>query len=124
MKKLSDADIEQMIAGEFSPNERIVRRCVNAHLRLPQNAQTKAPPPPTHATLDLHQHTIEQAWSEIMDLATSGVKHATIITGASGVLKSLFQQWASDSILAPHIVSVRALNNGSFAVQFRRIFAD
>ena len=59
-----------------------------------------------------------------MELATSGVRDATIITGASGILKIKFQQWARDSILAPYIVSWHALNNGSFAVKFRKRRAD
>ncbi len=121
MKKLTDNDIEQMVAGEFRPDSAAVRRSVRGALHL----STRIPDAPTVApervTLDLHQHTVEQAWDKIFSLATSGTKHATIITGASGILRGLFQQWARESILSPYIVSFRALNNGSFAVQFRKV---
>ena len=66
-------------------------------------------------------HTVEQAWGEIMEIATSGAKDAKIITGASGILKIKFQEWVQTSILAPYIVSCIPLNNGSFAVKFRKI---
>ncbi len=123
MKQLSDADIEEMIAGEFAPDADAVRRTVRSDLHM----STRVPQPaaaPRRETLDLHEHTVEQAWGAIMELATSGVKYATIITGASGVLKPLFQKWVRDSLLTPYVVSSSALNNGSFAVQFRKINTD
>lgn len=117
MRELSDKDIAEMIGAEFTPDTTTHRK-VRAELHL----STRIPKPtniPDHVTLDLHMHTVEQAWNEIMDLAVSGTKHATIITGASGILKIKFQQWARDSILSPHIASFEPLNNGSFAVNFR-----
>ncbi len=120
MKQLTDLDIEQMIGAEHTPDDIATRRAVRAELhlstRIPHNRQT----PPPHATLDLHQLIEEQAWSAIMDLATSGTRTATIITGASGILKIKFQQWARDSILSPYIVSYTPINNGSFAVKFKK----
>lgn len=120
MKQLTDLDIEQMIGAEHTPDDIATRRAVRAELhlstRIPHNRQT----PPPHATLDLHQLTEEQAWSAIMDLATSGTRTATIITGASGILKIKFQQWARDSLLSPYIISFTPINNGSFAVKFKK----
>lgn len=120
MKRLSDADIEQMAGAEFAPDLRSVNKSVRAQLRLRRLVGKEDTPVPEHAVIDLHQHTEEQAWNKIMNLATSGVRTAVIITGASGILKTKFQQWARDSILAPHILSWEPVNNGSFAVRFRR----
>ncbi len=121
MKRLSDSDIERMADGEFSPNHDIVRRGVRAELKLSELIPAKTESLPKHVVLDLHHKTEEQAWNEIMRLATSGVRNATIITGASGILKIKFQQWAQESLLSPYIISVSPLNNGSFAVKFKRI---
>jgi hypothetical protein len=68
----------------------------------------------------LHQLTEEQAWERIMSVATSGARSATIITGASGILKIKFQQWAQDSLLSPYIISWKPVNNGSFEVKFKK----
>ena len=121
MKQLTDLDIEQMIGVEHTPDDVATRRAVRSELhlstRIPHTRQT----PPLHATLDLHQLTIEQAWNAIMNLARSGTRTANIITGASGILKIKFQQWARDSLLSPYIVSYTPTNNGSFAVKFKKI---
>ena len=121
MKQLTDFDIEQMIGTEHAPDDIATRRAVRSELhlstRIPHTRQT----PPLHATLDLHQLTEEQAWNAIMDLATSGTRTANIITGASGILKIKFQQWARDSLLSPHIISFAPINNGSFAVKFKKL---
>lgn len=120
MRRLSDQDIADMIGAPFAPDDDATRRRVRGELHLSR----RIPKPeqiPSHATLDLHMHTVEQAWGEIMELATSGVRSATIITGASGILKIKFQEWARESILAPHIISFQPLNNGSFSVRFRKI---
>lgn len=121
MKRLSDSDIERMADGEFSPNHDIVRRGVRAELKLSELIPAKTESLPKHVVLDLHHKTEEQAWNEIMRLATSGLRNATIITGASGILKIKFQQWTQESLLSPYIISVSPLNNGSFAVKFKRI---
>lgn len=121
MKRLSDSDIERMADGEFSPNHDIVRRGVRAELKLSELIPAKTESLPKHVVLDLHHKTEEQAWNEIMRLATSGVRNATIITGASGILKIKFQQWTRDSLLSPYMISALPLNNGSFAVKFKRI---
>lgn len=121
MKRLSDSDIERMADGEFSPNHDIVRRGVRAELKLSELIPAKTESLPKHVVLDLHHKTEEQAWNEIMRLATSGVRNATIITGASGILKIKFQQWTQESLLSPYIISVSPLNNGSFSVKFKRI---
>lgn len=120
MKKLTDADIANMVGAEFAPNSDATRRTVRAELKLSKRIPQIAPQIPEHAILDLHRHTVDQAWDEIMNLATSGVRRATIITGASGVLKPLFIQWATESILTPYIISVTPINNGSFDVVFRK----
>lgn len=120
MKHLSDTDIMNMANAEFTPDVRDEHRRVCAKLRLNERIRAPKNIPQTHATLDLHQHTEEQAWNEIMLLAQSGVRRATIITGASGILKIKFQQWAHDSILSPYIISISPINNGSFDVRFHK----
>ncbi len=120
MKQLSDTDIEQMSDGVFIPDDAAARKSVRAELKLSKRIPAESSPLPKQAVLDLHQHTEEQAWNEIMNLANSGVRQATIITGASGVLRVKFPQWATESILAPHILSAESLNNGSFSVKFKK----
>ena len=120
MKQLTDTDIEQMIDADFAPNDTKTRRAVRSELQLSRRIPHTPHTPPAHATLDLHQLTEEQAWSAIMSLAQSGTRTANIITGASGILKIKFQQWARDSILSPYIISFKPINNGSFAVRFRK----
>ena len=119
MRQLTDIDIEQMIGTEHAPDDVSTRRAVRAELhisrRIPHTKHI-----PEHATLDLHQLTEEQAWTAIMDLATSGTRSANIITGASGILKIKFQQWARDSILSPYIISFTPINNGSFFVKLKK----
>ena len=120
MRNLSDQDIADMIGAPFAPDDGATRKQVRSELKLSK----RIPKPvqvPSHTVLDLHMHTIEQAWSEIMEIAKSGTKSATIITGASGILKIKFQDWVRDSVLSPYIVSCTPLNNGSFAVKFRKI---
>ncbi len=121
MKQLSDTDIERMLNTDFIPDENMVRRSVRTDLHLATLIPVAPAPLPKHAVLDLHNKTEEQAWNEIMQLAKSGVRNATIITGASGILKIKFQQWARDSLLSPYMISALPLNNGSFAVKFKRI---
>lgn len=120
MKQLTDTDIEQMIGTDFTPDYAQTRRMIRSELQLSRRIPNMPHMPPAHATLDLHQLTEEQAWSAIMSLAQSGTRTATIITGASGILKIKFQQWARDSILSPYIASFAPINNGSFTVKFRK----
>lgn len=121
MKRLSDADIEKMSDGVFVPDGERTVKSVRAELKLSTRIPQEAKPIPNRVVLDLHQHTEEQAWNEIMELAKSGVRNATIITGASGILHAKFPQWATESILAPYIASTKPINNGSFDVKFKRI---
>ena len=120
MKHLSDTDIERMIDGEFIPDTRNTQRSVRAQLHLSALMPNDDTYIREHAILDLHQLTEEQAWNAILELAKSGVRNATIITGASGILKIKFQQWASDSVLSPYIISFAPINNGSFSVKFKK----
>ena len=120
MKQLTDTDITEMISSEFHPNDSDTIRTVRRELHLSTRIPLPARPAPLHTTLDLHQLTEEQAWDKIMRLAQSGTRSANIITGASGILKIKFQQWATDSILSPYIVSFSPINNGSFSVKFKR----
>ena len=120
MKQLNDSDIEHMIEGEFIPNTRDTQRSVRAQLHLSALMTNDDTYIPERASLDLHQLTEEQAWNAILELAKSGVRNAIIITGASGILKMKFQQWASDSVLSPYIVSWQPINNGSFSVKFKK----
>ena len=120
MRQLSDSDIAEMIGMDFKPDDDSTRHNVRSELHL----STRIPKPqniPLHTSLDLHMHTIEQSWNEIMESATSGTSAATIITGASGILKIKFQDWVRDSLLTPYIKSCTPLNNGSFAVTFAKL---
>jgi len=85
MKQLTDTDIAAMIGAEFHGDDIDTRRAVRSELQLSKRIPRESPTAPTHAILDLHQLTEEQAWSAIMDLATSGTRTANIITGASGI---------------------------------------
>lgn len=120
MKQLTDRDIMEMIGEQFTPNDTDTRHIIRRELQLSRRIPYAPPAPQKHATLDLHQLTEEQAWAAIMELAQSGTRTATIITGASGILKIKFQQWARDSLLSPHIVSFSPINNGSFSVKFKK----
>ena len=120
MKHLTDKDIEQMGNQTFVPADDI-KNSVRKQLHLSTRITPPAPPVPKHTVLDLHNLTEEQAWNAIMELAKSGTRDATIITGASGILKIKFKQWATDSILTPYIISVTPINNGSFDVKFKKI---
>lgn len=120
MKHLTESDISQMTTGDFSPDARAVVKSVRAQLKLGQLIPDAPAAVPTYARLDLHTYTEEQAWNAIMELATSGVRRAQIITGASGILHQKFPTWARDSVLAPYIMEFSPINNGSFDVRFRR----
>lgn len=119
MKQLNDEDISNMIGEEFETDENSVKKQVRQSLhlstRIPQNTHISS-----HPTIDFHGHTEEQAWNMLINLIESGVRNATVITGASGILKIKFQQWATDSIISSHILSFEPLNNGSFSVKFRK----
>lgn len=120
MKQLTDYDISAMIGEEFAPDDNDTRKSVRSELHLSRRIPNDSPAAPNHATLDLHQYTEEQAWDAIMTLAKSGTRTANIITGASGILRQKFPQWATNSILSPYIVSFTPINNGSFSVKFAK----
>lgn len=115
MKQLTDDDIQSMADATFTPDVNDGRRAVR-DLHLAQRVPKPAGAAPQHVTLDLHQRTEQEAWDAIMEILTCGARRATIITGASGILKIKFQQWARDSIMSPHIISVTPINNGSFDI--------
>lgn len=121
MKQLTDADIKQMIGVEHLHDDVDTRRAVRSELHLSTRIPHVRQNPPMHATLDFHQMTEEQAWAAIMELARSGTRTANVITGASGILKIKFQQWVRDSLLSAYIVSATPINNGSFAVKFKKV---
>ena len=118
MKQLSDEDILNMVGAEYAPDDDATKRAVRAELKLSTRIPQPATPTPEHIVLDLHNRTVEEAWANIMSVATSGARSANIITGASGVLHQLFPGWARESILTPHIIDFRPINNGSFFVRF------
>lgn len=120
MKQLNDNDIQQMIQSEYAPDTKNIRRSVRHDLKLSKLIPPAPTPTPKHITLDLHQLTEEQAWNAIMNVAKSGTRSATIITGASGILKIKFQQWAQNSILSPYITSCTPINNGSFHIRIHK----
>lgn len=120
MKQLSDKDIANMIGEDFTVDENSVKKSVRQSLHLSKRIPKTSTIIPTHATIDFHNHTEEEAWKMLEQVATSGTRSATVITGASGILKTKFQQWATESILSPYIISFTPLNNGSFEVKFRK----
>jgi len=120
MKQLTDADIAKMIGADFVPDDAETKKSVRRNLHLSTRIPKIEGPVPEHAVLDFHNHTEEEAWNMLIQIATSGVRSATVITGASGILKQKFQQWATESVLSPYIVSFAPLNNGSFSVKFHK----
>lgn len=119
MKQLTDLDIANMLGTDFVPDnasDKSVRREMHLSKKIP-HAHTVH----EHITIDFHNHTKQQAWDMVMAAAQSGARYATVITGASGILKIKFQQWARDSILSPYIIECTPINNGSFAVKFKKI---
>ena len=118
MKQLTDSDVANMIGDDFSPDDttaKSVRRELHLSKRIPAPQIA-----PAHVVIDFHQHTEQEAWDMIMAAAQSGAKTATVITGASGILKIKFQQWVRDSLLSPYIVQCTPVNNGSFRVKFKK----
>lgn len=120
MKQLSDEDIAKMVGDDFVPDDFGVKKQVRAQLHLSKLIPELAQPSPRHIVIDFHNHTEQEAWDMLVHVAASDTRDATVITGASGILKTKFQQWMTESILSPHIVSFTPLNNGSFKVKFKR----
>ena len=120
MKQLTDSDIANMIGDNFIPDDVATKKSVRNELHLSKRIPKTEAPDPEHITIDFHNHTEQEAWEMLAQVATSKTHSATVITGASGILKSKFQQWATESILSPHIVSFEPINNGSFSVIFRK----
>lgn len=120
MKQLTDSDIANMIGDSFIPDDIATKKSVRDELHL----STRMPKSEQHISeniiIDFHNHTEEEAWQMLAQIAASGIRDATVITGASGILKSKFQQWATESILSPRILSFTPINNGSFAVKFHK----
>jgi hypothetical protein len=118
MKQLTDKDVANMIGDDFSPDDetvKFVRRELHISRHIPVKKEA-----PSHIIIDFHQHTEQEAWDMIMSVAQSGAKTATVITGASGILKIKFQQWVHDSVLSPYIVQCVPVNNGSFSIKFKK----
>lgn len=117
MKQLNDSDIANMIGDNFIPDDVNTRKSVRKELHL----STRIPQPDTpineNVVIDFHNHTEEEAWQMLSRIAASGVRNATVITGASGILKTKFQQWVKESVLSPYILSCKPLNNGSFEIK-------
>ena len=118
MKQLNDADIANMIGEEFVPDDNATKKSVRADLHLSKRIPKPNAPAPEHAVLDFHNHTEQEAWDMLVHVAASNTRSATVITGASGILKTKFQQWATESIISPYILSFTPINNGSFSVRF------
>ena len=118
MKQLSDKDILEMVGTEYVPDDIATKHAVRSELKLSKRIPVPKDPTPSHIVLDLHNKTVEEAWADIMAVATSGAISANIITGASGILHTLFPQWAHESVLTPYIVNFYPINNGSCFVHF------
>ena len=120
MKQLNDKDIANMIGAEFIPDDEDTKKSVRKSLHLSKLIPKPVAPAPAHAVIDFHNHTEEEAWQMLAQIAESDTRSATVITGASGILKIKFQQWTTQSIIAPRIVSCTPINNGSFMVKFHK----
>lgn len=120
MKQLTDFDIEKMLSDEPFRSDEQSDKKVRKELHLSSLIPSKDFIKKDNVVLDLHQYTEEQAWNAINQLISSGVRTAKIITGASGILKIKFQQWAKDSIISKYFISITPINNGSFDVKFRK----
>jgi DNA-nicking Smr family endonuclease len=120
MKQLNDKDIANMIGDDFVPDvdttKKQVRQSLHLSTRIPRTPNVV----PEHVTIDFHECTEEEAWQKLVWAAESGARSATVITGASGILKIKFQQWATQSIISPRIISFAPINNGSFSVKFHK----
>lgn len=120
MKQLSDADIANMIGMDFIPDDATTKKSVRQDLCLSKLIPKPDTPTPKHIIIDFHNHTEQEAWDMLAHVAESDTRSATVITGASGILKQKFQQWATESIISPRILSFAPLNNGSFSVKFHK----
>ena len=120
MKQLNDSDIANMIGEDFRPDDNTTKKSVRKSLHLSTRIPQPEPKTPNHTTIDFHNHTEQEAWEMLAQVATSGTRSATVITGASGILKQKFSQWMTESILTPHILSFKPINNGSFSVKFHK----
>lgn len=120
MKQLTDKDIAEMIGADFVPDDAKTKKSVRCDLHLSTRIPKTETKTPEHVVIDFHNHTEEEAWNMLAQVAASGTRSATVITGASGILKQKFQQWATESVISPRIFSVTPLNNGSFNVKFHK----
>lgn len=120
MKQLNDSDIANMIGDDFVPDDVVTKKSVRSELHLSTRIPKTDTSVPEHITIDFHQHTEQDAWQMLVDIIESGVRNATVITGASGILKTKFQQWMTESIISSNIISFKPINNGSFFVRFRK----
>lgn len=120
MKQLNDSDIANMIGEDFRPCDNETQKQVRKSLHLSTRIPQPECPTPSHITVDFHNHTEQEAWEMLAQVATSGTRSATVITGASGILKQKFSQWMRESVLTSYILSFEPINNGSFAVKFHR----
>ena len=120
MRQLNDSDIANMVGDDFVPDDNATKKQVRGELHLSTRIPKTPEPTQPHITIDFHQHTEEEAWDMLVGVVESGARSATVITGASGILKPKFQQWVRDSIISPYIISVEPINNGSFFVRFRK----
>ena len=120
MKRLTDSDIANMIGDTFIPDDIATKKSVRQELHLSKRIPKPDTPAPERITIDFHNHTEEEAWQMLTQVAASGARSATVITGASGILKPKFQQWCKASIISPRILSVTPINNGSFTVKFHK----
>jgi hypothetical protein len=121
MKQLTDKDIADMIGMDFVPCDENTKKEIRKSLHLSKKIPQPAEQPPKHTVIDFHNHTEQESWDMLVHIAESGVRSATVITGASGILKIKFQQWVTESIISPRIVSCIPLNNGSFEIKFHKI---
>jgi DNA-nicking Smr family endonuclease len=120
MKQLNDSDIANMIGDVFVPDDVNTKKSVRKELHLSTRIPKPDAPIKENVVIDFHNHTEEEAWQMLTQVATSGARSATVITGASGILKTKFQQWVKESVLSPYIFACKPLNNGSFEIKLHK----
>jgi DNA-nicking Smr family endonuclease len=111
-KQLSEADIAKMADAAVFVSPSMPRP------NIPRTRQSV--PEFTSDRIDFHGKTEEQAWALLVALIENHSGTATVITGASGILKDKFQQWVAESIISDRIVSCCPINRGSFQIGIRK----
>ena len=69
--------------------------------------------------IDLHGHTLNEAYQILIENIDRGYRELTVITGASGEIKRQFPLWLENGKLSHKVSNVTPINNGSFLVKLK-----